>query len=212
MFIQTSRSSKCGCSLQRRRRLEPKQGLQQRTTSLLEPSCFLVWTYRTFSKFYSQLHRLVTNDHSRQALRTEVKGKHKRTLLQTTTVVERRTVIAKRLHRFHEIQRVYMPRFEPNNIRSTPTSQNVEDAILYMPSELTDTHRRRFCPGSLAVMEDRLRFAEATDSLESLRHHLRTRPFTNRFKIANITGQIHNTRARETQHAIDDKVHTAELQ
>lgn len=61
-------------------------------------------------------------------------------------------------------------------------------------------------------MEDRLRFAEASDSLENLRHHLRTRSFTNRFKIANVTGQIHNTRARETQHTIDDKVRTAELQ
>lgn len=27
-----------------------------------------------------------------------------------------------------------------------------------------------------------------------------------------MTGQIHNTHARETQHNIDDKVHTAELQ
>jgi hypothetical protein len=41
---------------------------------------------------------------------------------------------------------------------------------------------------------------------------LRTRSFTNRFKIANVTGQIRNTRARETQHSIDDRVQTYELQ
>lgn len=34
----------------------------------------------------------------------------------------------------------------------------------------------------------------------------------NCFKIANVTGQIHNTRARETQHHIDDKVRAAESQ
>jgi hypothetical protein len=61
-------------------------------------------------------------------------------------------------------------------------------------------------------MEDHLRFAEASDSLETLHHQLRTCSFTNRFKIANVTGQIHNTHARETQHRIDDKVRAAELQ
>jgi hypothetical protein len=61
-------------------------------------------------------------------------------------------------------------------------------------------------------MEDRLRYAEAMDALENLRHHLRTRSFTNRFKIANVTGQVHNTRARERQNQIDDKVRAAELQ
>jgi hypothetical protein len=89
---------------------------------------------------------------------------------------------------------------------------HVEDCILYMPSDLSVTNRRKYCPGGLATIEDRLRLAEASDSLENLRHHLRTRSFTNRFKIANVTGQIHNTRARESQHRIDDKVRAAELQ
>ena len=89
---------------------------------------------------------------------------------------------------------------------------HVEDTKLYMPSDFSEPDRRKYCPGGLAGMEDRLRYAEASDSLETLRHHLRTRSFTNRFKVANVTGQIHNTRARETQHRIDDKVRVAELQ
>lgn len=60
-------------------------------------------------------------------------------------------------------------------------------------------------------MEDRIRYAEASDALEDLRHHLRTRSFTNKFKIKNITGQIKNTRAREVQHRVDDKVRASEL-
>ena len=81
-----------------------------------------------------------------------------------------------------------------------------------MPSDLSDSQRRKYCPGGLGAMEDRLRHAEASDSLETLHHQLHTRLFTNRFKVANITGQICNTQAQETQHCIDDRVRTAELQ
>jgi hypothetical protein len=156
----------------------------------------------------------------RQALRLEVKGKQKQTLLQKTSIVERRTVILKRIQRFREIQQVYMPGFDPKNhahterLASTDPSRSahVEDSKVYMPSELSESDRRKYCPGGLATMEDRLRHAEASDSLENLRHQLRTRSFTNRFKVANVTGQVHNTRARETQHRIDNKVRAAELQ
>jgi hypothetical protein len=45
-----------------------------------------------------------------------------------------------------------------------------------------------------------------------LRHHLRNRTFTNKFKVKNVTGQKHNTRAREVQHSIDDRVKTSKQQ
>ena len=89
---------------------------------------------------------------------------------------------------------------------------HVEDAKLYMPSDLSECNHCKYCLDSLATVEDRLRHAETTDSLESLRHHLRTCSFTNQFKIANVTGQIRNTRAQDTQNWINDKVHTAESQ
>lgn len=130
-------------------------------------------------------------------------------------IMERRTTLLKRIQRFREIQQIYMPGFDPKSsvTSSDPSpSAHIEDAKLYMPSELSETYRRKYCPGGLAAMEDQLRHAEASDSLENLRHQLRTRSFTNRFKIANVTGQIRNTRARETQHRIDDKVRAAELQ
>ena len=160
--------------------------------------------------------------YTRQALRHEVSGLRKQTLLQTTSIVERRTVLLKRIQRFREIQRFYMPGFDPRNYTNTEhndtTDSNissttaVENTKLYMPSELSASDRRKFCPNGLASVEDRIRFAEASDSLEDLRHHLRTRSFTNKFKIANITGQRKNTRAREVQHRIDDKVRVSELQ
>lgn len=86
-----------------------------------------------------------------------------------------------------------------------------EDVILFMPSDLSAMDRRKYCSSGLPQLEDRLRYAEACDALEELRHQLRTRSFTNKFKVKNVTGQIKNTRAREVQHRIDDKVLTAEL-
>lgn len=154
---------------------------------------------------------------SRQVLRVEVRGLRKQTVLQTTSLVERRTTLIKHIQRFREIQRLHMPEFDASTYAQTvepssASSTNAEDSILWLPSDLSIRDRRRYCSGSLAEMEDRLRFAEATDTLESLRHHLRTRSFANRFKIANVTGQVHNTRAREHQHHIDDNVRAAELQ
>jgi hypothetical protein len=158
--------------------------------------------------------------YNRQGLRLEVKGQEKQTLLQKTSIVERRTILLKRIQRFRKIQQVYMPGFEPrdnahferiaspNSLRSV----HVEDTKLFLPSDLFKADRRKYCPGGLAAMGDRLRHVEATDSLENLQHHLRTRSFTNQFKVANITGQIHNTHAWETQHRIDDRVRAADLQ
>lgn len=103
-----------------------------------------------------------------------------------------------------------MPGFDPINYKpDEPTPEHVEDFLLYMPSDLSKRDMRKFCPNGLPALEDRLRYTEACDALEKLRHHLRTRSFTNKFKIANFTGQIKNTRAREAQARIDDRVNFA---
>ncbi|KZP14909.1 hypothetical protein FIBSPDRAFT_751237, partial [Athelia psychrophila] len=150
---------------------------------------------------------------TQQAIRTEAKGKRNSTLLQTTSIVERRTTLVKRVHRFREIQKLYMPKFDPlSHADLTAAPCQIEDCVLYLPSELSASDRRKFCPNGLPDLEDRIRYAEACDSLENLRHHLRTRSFANRFKVANTTGQINNTRAREAQARIDDKVHTFAVQ
>lgn len=167
----------------------------------------------------------LTRHSPRQVLRTEVKGYRAQTLLQTTTLVERRTTLLKRVHRVRELQSLYMVGFDPVQYarekadaksRSTskprlPPPEHVEDFPLFLPSELTKNERRKYCPNNLADTEDRIRFAEALDALERLRHHLRTRSFANIFKIANITGQIRNSRAREKQSTIDDKVRGSAL-
>ena len=48
-----------------------------------------------------------------------------------------------------------------------------------------------------------------SDELDNLRHQLRLRGCLNRFKLANITGQNNNTRAREAQDDVDGYVKRA---
>lgn len=135
----------------------------------------------------------------------------------------------KRIQRFRDLQRIVMPGFifkdhvledeEPHrehnsDASTTPCDISItvpEDIILFMPSDLTASKRRRYCCPGLATLEDRLRYAEASDALEEVRHQLRTRYLANKAKIENVTGQIKNTRAREVQHRIDDNVRIAEL-
>jgi hypothetical protein len=169
---------------------------------------------------YFYLWQAARSQFIRELIRREVKGKTKQTLLQSTSLVERRTMLLKRVQRFREIQLLYMPgldaqhlaHLERSALPHNTTSVHVEDIKLFMPSELPAESRRRFCTPDLVNIEDRLRYAEAHDSLDRLRHHLRTRTFTNTFKTKNVTGQKHNTRAREVQHSIDDKVKTAQVQ
>lgn len=150
----------------------------------------------------------------RATLRNDIRGLRKQTILQTTSLVERRTSLLKKVQQFREIQRQHMPGFDPKDYApsDSPTSTDVEHFKLYLPSSLSASHRRKYCPASLSEIEDRLRFAEATDALESLRHHLRCRSFTNRFKVTNVTGQVRNTCARECQTRIDEKVKASEPQ
>lgn len=192
------------------------------------PSLSQASTYRLRSKSTLTSHFRVTQSfilNCRETLRVEVKGLRKQTVLQSTTLVERRTALLKRVQRFRDVQALHMPTFDPKNYTphrgatvagpsasGVTTSLNVEDFTLWLPSDLGVDDRRKYCSPGLAEVEERIRFAEATDALETLRHHLRTRSFTNKFKVANMTGQIHNTRARERQHIIDDRVHAAERQ
>ena len=53
--------------------------------------------------------------------------------------------------------------------------------------------------------------AKACDALEDLCHHLHTQSHINKWKIANVTEQIHNTWAQEWEAHIDDHVHTSAL-
>ena len=97
--------------------------------------------------------------------------------------------------------------FDHQSYGDTSCLDNIEDFKLYMPSSLSPCTCHQFCQPSLLQMEECIQDAEAHDAIEDLWHHLHTWSHANKWKIANITGQIHNTCAREWQACIDDHVH-----
>ncbi|KAF9062495.1 hypothetical protein BDP27DRAFT_1233554 [Rhodocollybia butyracea] len=79
-----------------------------------------------------------------------------------------------------------------------------EKIKLFMPSEL-DNHsvRNAACAGKIWEQEGQLRQGEAIDALNTVRQGLRARTLTNNFKLKNVTGQRHNTRAQGVLRQID---------
>ena len=208
---------------QRKIRRELRRGRQSRMMSVRVSFCQWVWIFKDNSKRAFSFHSLSYlwySLYSRELIQREVKGKRKQTLLQSTSLTERRTILLKRVQRFRELQQVYMPgldaplltQLERAALPRNSTSIHVEDSILFMPSELSAATCRRVCSPGLGDIEDRIRFAEAHDALDHLRHHLHNRTFTNKFKIQNVTGQKGNTRAHKVQHRIDDRVKAAQVQ
>ena len=124
-------------------------------------SFFSEWIFSAYSEeFFTPRICIVCWSFFRQAIQHEVKGKQKQTLLQTTSTVEHQTTLVKWIHRFCEIQQVYMPGFDPKNsvhlehLASSPntsTSVHVEDCKLYMLSDLSHSDRHKYCPGCYAL-------------------------------------------------------------
>ncbi|KAA1479677.1 hypothetical protein DENSPDRAFT_898274, partial [Dentipellis sp. KUC8613] len=81
-----------------------------------------------------------------------------------------------------------------------------ENVALTLPSSVSASVRERCYTPDVIAAETALRYTEATESLDKLRHHLRVSTFVNRYKTKNVKGQVPNTRTREVMHQIDIKI------
>ncbi|KAJ7182645.1 hypothetical protein C8R43DRAFT_869153 [Mycena crocata] len=129
-----------------------------------------------------------------------------------------RTTLLKQIYKFRAIQRIYMPALRPilsdldKQIYDGNGEQTPECTRLFMPSELTDKKlRKSACAIGLPDLEAQMREAEAGEALEAVRHGLRTRTMTNRYKIRNFTGQGMMTRGQGILRQINVKIHHAKL-
>lgn len=146
----------------------------------------------------------------RQALRTAYPSSAKLHTLVEASKLERRSKLRKKIHRFRDMQAIHMPTLRQHiAVADDTTNYNPEDVTLYLPSHLPSDLRSKICDSNLLFAEEELREAEAYESLEDLRRHLRSRMFANKYKIKNITGQRANTRARTWQKTIDDRAISA---
>ena len=82
-------------------------------------------------------------------------------------------------------------------------SDNPEDADIWLPSRIANTHRSRVCREGLAEIEERICTAQCYDALDIIRHTLKIKSRMVKFKNQNIRGQREGLRSR----AVIDRVH-----
>ncbi|KAG1747183.1 uncharacterized protein EDB91DRAFT_1235939 [Suillus paluster] len=145
-------------------------------------------------------------------------GQHA-TDIQRTKVLTRRNVLQRHLDAWTDIQKLYMPMIPnlrisailPTGINSDDsgcpvpdlTSGKAEDFQLLLPSEICDTVP---CNKTLLETEWSLHFAQATDSLNECRSHIRLRRQLYQFKVQHLRGQGPNTRARKTMDVVEERL------
>jgi hypothetical protein len=83
---------------------------------------------------------------------------------------------------------------------------------LYLPSSFLPADRSLICTGGIEDIEDRLRFAQASEALTKLRCQLMKRTYASRYKVHNISSQRHYTRFRTLQDQTENKVKISSLQ
>ncbi|KAJ7614714.1 hypothetical protein DFH06DRAFT_1013840 [Mycena polygramma] len=141
----------------------------------------------------------------------------KPTLTQQLDVLRRRTLLRTRMKRFRKLQGTYMPNVRRHLNASQRAvwdkdDQEPEATKLFMPSTLDSAlARRKACAKGLEGVEARLREAEASDALDTIRAGLRTRTATTKFKVRNWSGQRALTRGQGILRQVNIKIHAAKL-
>ncbi|KAJ6483477.1 hypothetical protein C8R47DRAFT_1217563 [Mycena vitilis] len=155
---------------------------------------------------------------TQRRLEMEVKALKDPSPTQRLAFTKRRTALLKRIHKFRQIQGVYMPsvRGVLSDVQKQMYDGNGEQVPevtrLFMPSEIQAGVRGTVCAIGLPHLEGRLREGEAKQALEAVRHGLRTRTLTNRYKLRNWTGQGMMTKGQGILRQINIRIHIAKLQ
>ena len=154
--------------------------------------------------FYSKL----SHGDCRRRLRRHVKSPFATfTVRKEGSITEQRNSLLSRIRAWESLLPIYIPgllQYKADHIPSaTNTSELPEEAIIWLPSRIPEPYRSKICVHDLSAIEEKLRTAQCTDSLESLRRILRIKSRMVQFKNKNIRGQREGTRSR----AVIDRVH-----
>jgi len=131
------------------------------------------------------------------------------TNLQLAKMQERKNALQRKIKAWTTIQHLYIPEVaalrvhEDREVSNDAPEIAPYDLPLHLPSSLP---ARIPCTLKLRQYEFRLREAQAHESLEELRHHLRLRTHMYKYKDKNITGQRANTRSQSSINRVQKKV------
>ncbi len=182
------------------------------------PSAFIVLglDIRTTQYVRSQLlwHTIVQLTHhcrlNLALLRKETEASD--SSMQRINLQNRLAALLGKIRKFVQLQAVYMPRL--HDTAAPPralTLLDIDSFSIILPSDVPSDQRVAVCGQhtQLPRVEDELQYADACDALESVRHSLRMRTCYNQDKVANVTGQVRNTKARTLQASVDQAVKNA---
>lgn len=143
----------------------------------------------------------------------------KSTLHRETNLQSKRVVLIRGIKKFRKAQERFMPGlqsylskigiaspFDENTVMVTP-----ERIPLHLPSSITYSTRLKYgiYHDNLVNVEDKLREAQAHESLEELRTQLRARVFAASFTDKNLSGQYAYTRSQSWRDGIESRIKTA---
>ncbi|KAF4564900.1 hypothetical protein EYR36_002843 [Pleurotus pulmonarius] len=130
------------------------------------------------------------------------------TTLEATQLQTNRTSLLKRIMKFRNEQITYMPGLA-DHLMQAPNEESTttpETMPLFLPSSFPEGICSEICSSGLCELEDRLRFAQASEALAKLRRQLRTRSFAHSYKTRNINSQGAYTRSCLLQNQIEVRI------
>jgi hypothetical protein len=139
-------------------------------------------------------HKLIMT--YRQALLVGLKTLDKTTVGQQTSIQLQRTNLLKRIMKFSNIQNKYMPGLDGYIADLSPPPKEVSTSTpelipLYLPSSLPKNKHPLICIAGVQEIEDRLRFAQASEALNKLQCQLMRHIYISRYKVRNNISSQH---------------------
>ncbi|KAA1479149.1 hypothetical protein DENSPDRAFT_886475 [Dentipellis sp. KUC8613] len=128
---------------------------------------------------------------------------------QVSKLRDRCINLAQKIQRFSVQEALLCPTLHGLGLGTHMDRDAPEKVQLVLPSSSTRSVRKNSYPVEVVTAEMELCYAEATEALDRLRHHLRIATFVNRYKTKNVKGQVPNTRAWAVIHQVNVKVWAA---
>ncbi|KAJ7588021.1 hypothetical protein C8J56DRAFT_889867 [Mycena floridula] len=151
-------------------------------------------------------------EESQRRLKADMMSKTHLTTSEQSKVESRRYRFYAKLKKFRQQQEHYMP----DAVRSIMREEDqrdpnavpplAEDIKLWLPSDMPSTTRARGCVKGLVEMEIKLRVAQCTDCLESIRNRLHAKRHFINYRNTHVVGQRDGMRARGLIDTVGDRV------